>query len=113
MFYVSEFLDHLKNSRYSPKTIREYGYVLKYLQDHFDRVGVDDVKNISESRMHEYLKELEKEKEAIDEKIKARIVLLKLSMTEEIVDTRTGEILQDACKIDPSKGGLSVSCSLL
>jgi site-specific recombinase XerD len=59
MFYVNEFLDHLKTCRYSPKTIREYGYVLKHLKSHFERNGIDDVKQISEGRMHEYLENLE------------------------------------------------------
>lgn len=59
MFYVSEFLNHLKNCRYSSKTIREYGYVLKHLKDHFQHGGIYDVRRISESAMHEYLGELQ------------------------------------------------------
>ena len=60
MFFITEFLDHLKNCRYSRKTIREYGYVLKHLKDHFEQGGIDDVTGISESRMHEYLESLER-----------------------------------------------------
>ena len=59
MFYVNEFLDHLKNCRYSRKTIREYSYVLQHLKDHFEHSGVDDVTGITESRMHEYLESFE------------------------------------------------------
>ena len=59
MFYVNEFLNHLKNCRYSPKTIREYGYVLKNLKSHFEHSGIDGVTGISEGRMHEYLEKLE------------------------------------------------------
>ena len=36
MFYVNEFLVHLKNFRYSPKTIKEYGYVPKIIKKHPD-----------------------------------------------------------------------------
>ena len=43
MFYANEFLNHLKNCRYSRKTIREYGYVLKHLKNHFERGGINDV----------------------------------------------------------------------
>ena len=59
MFYVNEFLNHLKNCRYSRKTIREYGYVLKHLQSCFEHDGIDDVRRVSESRMREYLMKLE------------------------------------------------------
>ena len=59
MFYVNEFLNHLKNCRYSSKTIREYGYVLKHLEGHFEHDGIDDVRRISESAMREYLRKLE------------------------------------------------------
>ena len=59
MFHVNEFLNHLKNCRYSRKTIREYGYVLEHLKTYFERIGVDDVTGISESRMRAYLEELE------------------------------------------------------
>ena len=59
MFYVNEFLSHLKNCRYSPKTIREYGYVLRHLKNYFEHGGIDDVTGISESRLHAYLEELE------------------------------------------------------
>ena len=59
MFHVNEFLSHLKNCRYSPKTIREYGYLLKHLKTYFERIGVDDVTGISESRMRTYLEESE------------------------------------------------------
>ena len=58
-FYVNEFLNHLKNCRYSSKTIREYGYVLKHLKSHFERDDINEVTGISESRMHEYLGKLE------------------------------------------------------
>ncbi len=54
MFYVNEFLNHLKNCRYSSKTIREYGYVLKHLEGYFHHDGIEDVRRISESRMREY-----------------------------------------------------------
>jgi hypothetical protein len=43
MFYVKEFLNHLKNCRQSLKTIREYGYPLKHPKTYFERNGVDDV----------------------------------------------------------------------
>jgi integrase/recombinase XerD len=55
MFYVNEFLNHLKDCRYSSKTIREYGYLLEHLKIYFEHGGVDDVTGISESRMHTYL----------------------------------------------------------
>ena len=59
MFYVNEFLNHLKNCRYSPKTIREYDYLLEHLKHWFEHCGVDDVTRISESRMRTYLEALE------------------------------------------------------
>jgi len=59
MFFITEFLDHLKNCRYSPKTIREYGYVLKHLKSHFECDDINEVTGISESRMREYLGKLE------------------------------------------------------
>ena len=59
MFYINEFLNHLKNCRYSRKTIREYGYVLKHLEEYFEHGGMNDVTGISESRMREYLGNLE------------------------------------------------------
>ena len=58
MFYINEFLNHLKNCRYSRKTIREYGYVLEHLKTYFEHGGVDAVTGISENRMHTYLEEL-------------------------------------------------------
>ena len=57
MFYVNELLNHLRDCRYSPKTIREYGYLLDHLKTYFERIGVDDVTGISESRMRTYLEE--------------------------------------------------------
>ena len=59
MFHVNEFLNHLKNSRYSRKTIREYGYVLAHLKNRFEQDGIEDVTGISDSRMCAYLEELE------------------------------------------------------
>jgi len=59
MFYVTEFLNHLKNCRYRPKTIKEYGYVLEHLKNYFEHGGLDDVTGISESRMHAYLEKVE------------------------------------------------------
>ena len=59
MFHVTEFLNHLKNCLYSPKTINEYGYVLKHLEGHFQHDGIENVRRISGSAMREYLGKLE------------------------------------------------------
>ena len=60
MFFITEFLDHLKNCRYSPKTIREYGYVLRHLEGYFECGDINEVTGISENRMREYLETLER-----------------------------------------------------
>jgi len=58
MFYISEFLDSLKGCRYSPKTIREYGYLLRHFQQFCLSVGVQDSTAISEQHVHGYLRSL-------------------------------------------------------
>jgi integrase/recombinase XerD len=58
MFYIPEFLDSLTVCRYSPKTIREYGYLLRHFQQFCLSVGVQDSTAISEQHVQGYLRSL-------------------------------------------------------
>ena len=62
MFYVKTFLDHLTDCRYSPKTIKDYRYLLNRMKRYFERRGVKQVNQITENRMGEYLKALDHRK---------------------------------------------------
>ena len=55
MFYKIEFLDHLKTNRYSQKTIKDYGYLLKSLTRYFESIGVRSAAEITESQLNEYI----------------------------------------------------------
>ncbi len=55
MFYKIEFLDHLKTNRYSSKTIKDYGYLLKSLTRYFESIGVESPAEITESQLNEYI----------------------------------------------------------
>jgi integrase/recombinase XerD len=58
MFYIPEFLDSLNGLRYSPKTIKEYGYLLRHFQQYCQDSGVHDSTAISEDYVHGYLRSL-------------------------------------------------------
>jgi len=58
MFYIPEFLDSLAVCRYSPKTIREYGYLLRHFQQFCQSVDVQDSTAIIEDHIHGYLRTL-------------------------------------------------------
>ena len=62
MFYIKSFLDHLADRRYSPKTIKDYRYLLNRMKRYFERRGVKQATQITESRMQEYLKILDHRK---------------------------------------------------
>jgi len=58
MFYIHEFLDSLTVCRFSPKTIREYGYLLRHFQQFCQSVDVQDSTAISEQHVNGYLRSL-------------------------------------------------------
>ena len=58
MFYIPEFLDFLKWCRYSPKTIKEYGYLLRHFQQFFQDSGIKDSTAISEDHVQGYFRSL-------------------------------------------------------
>jgi len=58
VFYIHEFLDSLTVCRYSPKTIREYGYLLQHFQQFCQSVDVQDSTAITKDHIHGYLRTL-------------------------------------------------------
>ena len=62
MFYIEEFLRHLKEMRYSPETVNKYSSVLYQFRNHMQSLGFFDVKNISEREVLAYLREVRKKK---------------------------------------------------
>ena len=55
MFYINEFLNHLKEKRYSSKTIKDYSYLLHHFESYFKSQHKLEPKNISENELLEYL----------------------------------------------------------
>jgi len=62
MFYIEEFLYHLKDMRYSPETIKKYSSLLYQFINQMQSLGFFDVKNISDSEVLAYLGEVRKRK---------------------------------------------------
>ncbi len=60
MFYIEEFLNYLKENRYSVKTIKHYSDLLQHFKNFILRYGIFDVKNISQIESHEFLNLLKK-----------------------------------------------------
>ena len=55
MFYLENFLEHLKTIHFSLKTIEAYSYLVNNLKSHFEENGIDDVKDVTEKRIGEYV----------------------------------------------------------
>jgi len=62
MFYIEEFLYHLKILRYSPGTVKKYAYLLCHFKYSMQSSGVSEVKNVSHNEACEYLEEIKKKK---------------------------------------------------
>ena len=54
MSEVSQFLNHLAEQRYSPKTIAEYSYILNRLQAFLNENGIPDLKEASQRIIQKY-----------------------------------------------------------
>ncbi len=48
MFFTKEFLQHLKEARYSKKTIKNYSYLLLKLENYFQIREVSEIQNVSQ-----------------------------------------------------------------
>ena len=55
MFYIEDFLEHLKAAYLSPKTIGAYSVLLGKLTTYFEKQGISDIKDISERQIREYV----------------------------------------------------------
>lgn len=64
MFYIKEFLNHLKERRYSTKTVKDYSYLIHHFERYCKDRGLLDVKNISETEVLEYLRLIKKRKQS-------------------------------------------------
>jgi site-specific recombinase XerD len=56
MFYVQEFLDHLAEIHYQPKTIRDYRYLLNRLVSYCSKQQVADITAVTEGTVRDFLK---------------------------------------------------------
>ena len=48
MFSTEAFLNHLKEARYSYKTIKDYSYLLRKLENYFQIREVLEIQNVSQ-----------------------------------------------------------------
>jgi len=62
MYYTNDFLDYLKEKRYSSKTIRDYSSLLQHFEKYVQVTGTLDLKNLSEDEVLEYLKIIKKKR---------------------------------------------------
>jgi len=60
MFYIKEFINFLKENRFSSKTIKKYSSSLHYFEKYIQSIGILDLKKISENEALLYLKEINK-----------------------------------------------------
>ena len=58
MFYIEEFLKHLKINHYSYSTLKAYRKVLGNFEAHFSYLGIEEIVNISKHTVMDYLKTL-------------------------------------------------------
>jgi len=58
MFYIEEFLKHLKEKQYSFSTLRAYRKDLEHFEAYFTCHGIEDVRNISKHKVLDYLNTL-------------------------------------------------------
>jgi len=73
---IDEFLNHLKEKRYSPKTIKQYEYLLHQYKNYLINSGITNVKEISEKLSTGFLNEA-KSKNISDREYYLRTVRLK------------------------------------
>ncbi len=59
MFYVDEFLESLRDQRYSQKTIGAYRSLINHLKEYLEKHGVAEIKSASEQQIQEYAGRLE------------------------------------------------------
>ena len=59
MFYVDEFLEALRNRRYSQKTIDAYRSLINHLKEYLEKHGVAEIKSASDRQLQEYAGRLE------------------------------------------------------
>jgi integrase/recombinase XerD len=60
MFYVQEFLDHLAEIHYQPKTIRDYRYLLNRFISYCSQQQVADITAITKVMVRDFLKSVSK-----------------------------------------------------
>ena len=58
MFYIEEFLKHLKMNHYSYSTLKAYRKDLGHFETHLACNGIEDASNISKATVLDYLKTL-------------------------------------------------------
>ena len=59
MFYINEFLDHLSANRFSPKTMRDYAYLLNHFIRYLKKQNVAGIHQVSDNRIMDYIRLLE------------------------------------------------------
>ncbi len=59
MFYVDEFLESLRDQRYSKKTISAYRSLINHLKEYLEKHGVSEIKSASDRQIQKYAGRLE------------------------------------------------------
>ena len=59
MFYVDEFLEALRDQRYSQKTIGDYRSLINHLKEYLEKHGVAEIKSSSDRQIQAYAGRLE------------------------------------------------------
>jgi len=62
VYYIDDFIRHLREMRYSQSTINKYSSFLHHFEKYFQSFGFLDVKNVSENELLLYLKEIKKKR---------------------------------------------------
>ena len=55
MFFTEVFLRHLKEVRYSYKTIKDYSYLLRKLENYFQIREIAEIQNVSQEIIYGFL----------------------------------------------------------
>jgi len=61
MFYIEEFLYHLKILRYNPETVKKYEYLLCHFKYSMQSSSISEVKSVSYNEVNIYLEKIKKE----------------------------------------------------